>query len=749
MLAHTAPGLYRQPVMPVRAAGRLSRGDVPVFLGYARRGPVGLPVRVESLAGFEAIFGAAPPVGHLHPALKGFFETGGRTAYVLRLAQPAAAAAAVMLPGGIWRAEASFAWTEVDPRERKREARPDEAAWVQLVEAIFRETGPRSPAPGSWGNGLELRISHAERARTESLPGPLDDPRALALRSLAGLEAHAILALTQTRDVTLPGGRQVPVSYATHVVAAGIDTARQRLLLAQPVGTLRGAAADPALLPQPFDPAVPIQITSVEFDVAILAEGRLEQAFTALAPHPRHGFAIERVTTAAGRSLALVAEGADSGTDWADPTSWPPEGVFRLAGGTDGLEGIGRDDYLAVLPRLARLDEVALIAAPDLVLQAQAPPPAVELPAEPVDCCDLSPPQPQLVTGRVMETRHDGGQVPVAGVEVDVLGPGGRTRTDQDGIFTVPGVAPGLVTVRLARPGFEPLEAQMQSARHRPLQPVTLALARLTLPRALAEDEILEVGQALADPARVGPYKIAVLDPPRPDAVLDDLRSWRARLGGSMRIGFFAPWLRLPSTDGSGEGPAVPCPPSGHVCGAFAAAEHAEGIHRTGANLPLRFVEGVMLEIDDAAQGVLNPVGINAVRAFPGRGIRAYGTRTLSADPEWRHLTARRVVDAIEKTLERALHWMVFEPNNVMTRHAVAQTAAALLDRIWRDGVLAGSAAEEAFAVKCDLENNPPDSREAGQLVVDIAVAPTTPFEFVLFRLGSGFDAPRVTEAAR
>jgi uncharacterized protein len=197
MLAYQTPGLYRQPVMPVRAAGRLSRGDVPVFLGYARRGPVGLPVRIESLTGFETIFGPAPAVGHLHPALKGFFETGGRTAYVLRLAQPSARAASAVLPGGLWRAEASFPWTQVDPRERKREARPDEANWVQLIEDIFREIGPRSPAPGSWGNTLEVRIRRTERARTESLPGALDDPHALALRSLAGLEAYSVLALTQ------------------------------------------------------------------------------------------------------------------------------------------------------------------------------------------------------------------------------------------------------------------------------------------------------------------------------------------------------------------------------------------------------------------------------------------------------------------------------------------------------------------------------------------------------------------------
>lgn len=754
------PGLYRQPVMPVRAAGRLSRGDVPVFLGYARRGPVGLPVRIENLTAFEEVFGRPLEAGHLHPALKGFFETGGRTAYVLRVAQAHARVAAGDLPGGVWRAEASFPWTLLDPRERRREARPEEANWVQLIEDIFRTTGPRSPAPGAWANGYTVTIRAAERVRTETVPGTRDDPRALALRSLAGLEAASVLTLTQTRDTMRTNGAPVRASFSASVIPAGVDAVRQQVTLATRIDALPGAVAgqdglppDQRIAPAPFDLDAPIQVVSVEFDVEIHSDGRLEQAFRALSPNPDHTAAITSVVTRAARSLAL-----DAGTaprDWADPANWPPEGTFQLTGGTDGLEGIGRAAYLGtpgvaeggILSQLRRLDDVALIAAPDLVLQTGSLPPADELPPEPVDCHDLSPPEPGRLRARVVEVDLDGVERPLRRVTVDVTGPGGRAETDAQGVFTVTGVAPGLVTIRLTKEGFEPAEALVQSSRFLPADPVTLTMARVTLPRALSEDEVLEVLQALANPALVGPYKVVIADPPKPDATLDDLRTWRARLGNSDRMGFFAPWLRLPPPDTGGD--LVPCPPCGHVCGAFAAGEIALGIHRTGANLPLRFVQGVTRAIDDAEQGILNPAGINAIRAFPGRGTRAFGTRTLSADPEWRYLTARRVVDAIEKTLERALHWMVFEPNNLMTRHAVAQTAATLLDRLFRSGILAGSTAAEAYAVKCDLENNPDESRAAGTLVVDIGVAPTTPLEFVLFRLGSAYDALTVTETAR
>ncbi|MEM9369909.1 MAG: phage tail sheath C-terminal domain-containing protein, partial [Pseudomonadota bacterium] len=454
----------------------------------------------------------------------------------------------------------------------------------------------------------------------------------------------------------------------------------------------------------------------------------------------------DNVMRSNARSLSLVANaGADA--DWADPSLWPDEGTFGLSGGTDGLEGISVTDYLRLLEQIARVEEAALISAPDLVLQDPAQPEADDLPPEPVDCCDLSPAAPGRVRARVVEVDVDGLEQPLNRVEVDVAGPGGRTVTNSDGVFTASNVALGLVTVRLAKAGFEPSEVLVQATTFLPSEPVTLTMTRVNLPRALVEDEIIEVVQALANPARVGSYKVVIVDPPSPDAVLDDLRTWRARLGDSQRMGFFAPWLTLP--DDEADGGLIPCPPSGHVCGAFAAGEIAEGIHRTGANLPLRFVQGTTLEINDVEQSILNPAGINAIRTLPGRGVRAFGTRTLSSDTDWRYLTARRIVDAVEKTLERTLQWMVFEPNSLMTRHAVQQSAASLLSRLQRRGILSGDTPEQAFRVKCDLENNPDESRAAGQLVCDIGIAPTTPFEFVLFRLGSAFEALKVTETSQ
>lgn len=75
------------------------RTDVAVFLGRTRRGPVGTPVRVESWNDVVGAFG--PPDGSSATpfALRGFFENGGRTAWVLRISGPAETASTLWTDG--------------------------------------------------------------------------------------------------------------------------------------------------------------------------------------------------------------------------------------------------------------------------------------------------------------------------------------------------------------------------------------------------------------------------------------------------------------------------------------------------------------------------------------------------------------------------------------------------------------------------------------------------------------------------
>ena len=104
---------------------------------------------------------------------------------------------------------------------------------------------------------------------------------------------------------------------------------------------------------------------------------------------------------------------------------------------------------------------------------------------------------------------------------------------------------------------------------------------------------------------------------------------------------------------------------------------------------------------------LLNPEGINCIRAFPGRGIRVWGARTLSSDPAWRYLNVRRLFNYLEESILNGTSWVVFEPNDEALWAKIRRTIAAFLVMQWRAGALFGSTPDESFYVKCDCRNQP------------------------------------------
>ena len=125
--------------------------------------------------------------------------------------------------------------------------------------------------------------------------------------------------------------------------------------------------------------------------------------------------------------------------------------------------------------------------------------------------------------------------------------------------------------------------------------------------------------------------------------------------------------------------------------------------------------------MDQGDQGVrpgfgidqLNPEGINCLRAFPGRGIRIWGARTLSSDPSWRYINVGRLFNYLEKSILRGTQWVVFEPNDMDLWGRIRRTIGSFLTRTWRDGALFGATPDEAFFVKCDAETNPAEVTRA------------------------------------
>ena len=112
-----------------------------------------------------------------------------------------------------------------------------------------------------------------------------------------------------------------------------------------------------------------------------------------------------------------------------------------------------------------------------------------------------------------------------------------------------------------------------------------------------------------------------------------------------------------------------------------------------------------------------------------------WGARTLSSDPEWRYINVRRLFNFVSESIMQGTQWAVFEPNDERLWMSLKISAANFLTRIWRSGALFGSTPDQAFYVKCDEETNPPDMIEAGQVTVEVGIAPVKPAEFVVFRI--------------
>ncbi|GAA3453882.1 phage tail sheath family protein [Dactylosporangium matsuzakiense] len=196
---------------------------------------------------------------------------------------------------------------------------------------------------------------------------------------------------------------------------------------------------------------------------------------------------------------------------------------------------------------------------------------------------------------------------------------------------------------------------------------------------------------------------------------------------------FYLPWLVVRDPI-SGE--IVPTPPSGHVAGIWARTDTLRGVHKAPANEPVRGALDLTYRITRAEQEILNPAGVNCIRYFPGEGIRVWGARTLAAEAsEWRYLNVRRLFSMLKESIADGTRWIVFEPNDEQLWRSIRRDIGAFLTRVWRDGALMGATPQQAFFVKCDAETNPPEVRDAGQVVALIGVAPVKPAEFVVFKL--------------
>ncbi|GAA5503112.1 hypothetical protein Dxin01_02861 [Deinococcus xinjiangensis] len=244
-------------------------------------------------------------------------------------------------------------------------------------------------------------------------------------------------------------------------------------------------------------------------------------------------------------------------------------------------------------------------------------------------------------------------------------------------------------------------------------------------------DGVKSVQRALIDHCERNGNRMALLDTPN-DLTPQQALKWRNidTNFDSSYAAMYYPWVVIEGPDGR----PMSVPPSGFVAGIYARNDIERGVHKAPANEVVRGALRPALQISKSEQDILNPVGVNCIREFPGMGVRVWGARTLSSDARWRYVSVRRLFNYVERSIERGTQWAVFEPNDENLWFRVRRDINQFLTGVWRDGALFGNTAREAFYVKCDAELNPEELRDRGIMQIEVAMAPVKPAEFIVMR---------------
>ncbi|MEP6816109.1 MAG: hypothetical protein ABI873_11210, partial [Marmoricola sp.] len=223
-----APGVYYQavdagspPVTPLRT-------DICAFIGIAERGPVDVPVPIESWQQFVSWFGGCIGQGYLAYAVRGFLENGGRRCWVVRV-------------------------TSNDPVVGSA------TSSVALSGPAGRLWSVRASSDGTWGDQLTINVR--ERNLTQAYATGLDpDGQWSRVSSVAGLSRGTLVRISQSGKPSLMRVVSMvdPVTSRVHWVHPEPE---QRLPYDRPLAGL--------------DPDGPVLLASVEYRMLVHERGRL------------------------------------------------------------------------------------------------------------------------------------------------------------------------------------------------------------------------------------------------------------------------------------------------------------------------------------------------------------------------------------------------------------------------------------------------------------------------------------------
>jgi uncharacterized protein len=180
--------------------------------------------------------------------------------------------------------------------------------------------------------------------------------------------------------------------------------------------------------------------------------------------------------------------------------------------------------------------------------------------------------------------------------------------------------------------------------------------------------------------------------------------------------------------------------PSGAIAGIIARIDAAKGVWTApaGTHATILGIADLSTHLTEPDNAILNALGINCLRTFPGAGMVVWGARTTRGadvmNDEYKYVPVRRTALFIEESLYRGLQWTVFEPNDEAMWSKVRLTAGSFMHNLFLRGAFQGETSEEAYFVKCNRTTMTQSDLDNGTLNVEVGFAPLKPAEFVILR---------------
>ena len=177
------------------------------------------------------------------------------------------------------------------------------------------------------------------------------------------------------------------------------------------------------------------------------------------------------------------------------------------------------------------------------------------------------------------------------------------------------------------------------------------------------------------------------------------------------------------------------------MAGIYASTDRERGVQTApaGVQASMAGVVDLAVNLTDTQNGLINPLGLNALRVFPIYGAVPWGARTLqgadSLGSDWKYIPVRRLALYIEESLVRGLAWTVFEPNGEQLWTSIRHRVESFMTGLWRQGALLGATSEDGYLRQMHSTTTSAADIEAGILNLLIGFAAVRPAEFLVLRI--------------